>query len=58
MRGQRAEGKGQRSEVRASDCVLCALLITLVVPAVASAQQMVIFVRHAERADGGPARAR
>jgi len=27
----------------------------MTLPAVASAQQMVIFVRHAERADGGPA---
>jgi broad specificity phosphatase PhoE len=50
VKGQRAEGKG-----RARRAALAALMITLLVPAVAGAQQMVIFVRHAERADGGPA---
>ena len=29
------------------------LLVTLLLPAVAHAQQTIIFVRHAERADGG-----
>jgi hypothetical protein len=55
VRGQRSEGKGQRAKVkgRARTLIAVALLALLVVPAVAHAQQTVIFVRHAERADGG-----
>ena len=50
VKGQRAEGKGKTSYT-----VLGALLIALAVPTIANAQQLVLFVRHAERADGGPA---
>jgi len=55
-KGQRAKvkGKGAKGEGKTLRAILGALLIALAVPAVASAQQMVIFVRHAERADGGP----
>jgi broad specificity phosphatase PhoE len=45
MTGQRAEG--------ARRLLLAGILTTLLVPAVAHAQQLVIFVRHAERADNG-----
>ncbi len=38
---------------QASLTVMAGLLAALVLPAVARAQQTVIFVRHAERADGG-----
>ena len=56
----RNEGKGQRAKGKGSDgstLIAVALFAALFVPAVASAQQTVIFVRHAERADGGAAMA-
>jgi len=56
VKGQRSEVKGRRSEVKAK--TLCAMLgsalaALVLLPTVASAQQTVIIVRHAERADGG-----
>jgi broad specificity phosphatase PhoE len=59
--GQRAEGKGQK-EVKGQRAkgkgeitctVMAVLLVALLLPSVASAQQTIIFVRHAERADSG-----
>ena len=49
------EVKSQKSKVRSSNCTLTALtlVLLLLLPAVAVAQQTVIVVRHAERADGG-----
>jgi broad specificity phosphatase PhoE len=50
--------KGRRSKVKGAtsgtvSAVVAIVLAALLVPAVASAQQTIIFVRHAERADGG-----
>jgi phosphohistidine phosphatase SixA len=49
---KRAEGKRQKSEVF---LIALGLVLVAFVPGIASAQSMVILVRHAERADGGPA---
>ena len=48
-KGLTAKGKGQPRRA----LIALALLAALLVPAAAHAQQTVIFVRHAERADGG-----
>jgi len=61
MKGQRAKGRGQRelgggrSKGRTPTClaVLLVTIATLLLPVAADAQQLVIFVRHGERADGG-----
>ena len=59
VKGQRSKVQGQRSKVKGKrPCTL--MLVTLLgvalfVPVAAYAQQTVIFVRHAERADGGAA---
>ena len=50
MTGQAA---GQRSEVRGQKFAVLLVLALVLLPAVAHAQSLVIFVRHAERADGG-----
>ena len=44
---------GQRSKVRTRRVACAILVVALLLPATAAAQQTVIFVRHAERADGG-----
>ena len=45
--------EGQRSKVRTGRAACVIAVVALLVPATAAAQQTVIFVRHAERADGG-----
>ena len=47
------KGKGQRAKGKSYGAVIGTLLVLLALPAAASAQQMIVFVRHAERADGG-----
>jgi broad specificity phosphatase PhoE len=50
----RGHGSGITSETSGTvRAAVVALLAALLVPAVASAQQTIVFVRHAERADGG-----
>jgi broad specificity phosphatase PhoE len=52
MTRQKAEGKRQKTKIL---LIALGLAFAALVPGIASAQSMVILVRHAERADGGPA---